>query len=218
MTDTSIREVPPMRTLTRLAAVVTLLVVGFALKCSAQGVGVGGRLAMVRGDVQADTNAERFTGGHLRAWLSKRTALEVSFDRRVQSNESLTEEVRDYPLQASVLFSPLPSTFAPYVLGGMGWYTHKVEQLAGDKLIDSTTSRRVGTHAGFGAELRMGRHAAFHADYRYTFLRFGGSDPFTADTIAGAIGKSHLSNTGSGVHFLPSYQGSMWTTGLTVYF
>ena len=56
----------------------------------------------------------------------------------------------------------------------MGWYTHKVEQLAGKQLIDSTTTRRVGTHAGFGAEMRMGRHAAFHADYRYTFLRFGG--------------------------------------------
>ena len=207
-----------MRSLTGLTPVVMLLVVGPAWTCAAQGIGVGGRLAMVRGDVQADTSAERFTGGHVRAWLSKRTALEVSFDRRVESNDTLTEEVRDYPLQASVLLAPVPSTFAPYVLGGVGWYTHKVEQLAGDKLIDSTTSRRVGTHAGFGAELRMGRHAAFHADYRYTFLRFGGADPITADTIAGAVSKSHLANTGTGAHFLPSYQGSMWTTGLTVYF
>jgi outer membrane protein with beta-barrel domain len=207
-----------MHSFTRLITVVNLLVVGPVWTCAAQGVGVGGRLSMVRGDVRTDTNAERFTGGHLRAWLSKRTALEVSFDRRVQSNETLTEEVRDYPLQGSLLFAPVPSTFAPYVLGGMGWYTHTVEQLAGKNSIDSTTTRRVGTHAGFGAELRMGRHAAFHADYRYTFLRFGGSDPITADTIAGAVSRSHLSDTGSGVHFLPSYQGSMWTTGLTVYF
>ncbi len=207
-----------MRSLTRLTAAVSFLVVASSSPCAAQGVGVGGRLTMVRGDVQTDTSAERFTGGHLRAWLSKRTAVEVSFDRHVQSNDTLTEQVRDYPLQASVLLAPVPSTFAPYLLGGMGWYTHKVEQLAGKQLIDSTTERRVGTHAGFGAELRMGRHAAFHADYRYTFLRFGGSDPITADTIAGAVSKSHLSNTGSGTHFLPSYQGSMWTTGLTVYF
>lgn len=207
-----------MRSLTRLTAVVSLLVVGSAWTCAAQGVGIGGRLSMVRGDVQADTSAERFTGGHLRAWLSKRTALEVSFDRRVQNNDTLTEQVRDYPLQASFLLAPVQSTLSPYVLGGMGWYTHKVEQLAGKQLIDSTTSRRVGTHAGFGAELRMGRHAAFHADYRYTFLRFGGSDPIRTDTIAGAVSQSHLSTTGSGVHFLPSYQGSMWTTGLTVYF
>ena len=207
-----------MRSLTRLTASVSFLVVASSWPCAAQGIGVGGRLSMVRGDVQTDTSAERFTGGHFRAWLSKRTALELSFDRRVQSNETLTEEVRDYPLQASVLFAPLPSTFAPYVLGGMGWYTHTVEQLAGQRSIDSTTSRRVGTHAGFGAEIRMGRHAAFHADYRYTFLRFGVSDPITADTIGGAVSRSHLSDTGSATHFLPSYQGSMWTTGLTVYF
>ena len=31
----------------------------------------------------------------------------------VQNNETLTEQVRDYPLQASVLLAPVPSTFAP---------------------------------------------------------------------------------------------------------
>ena len=99
-----------------------------------------------------------------------------------------------------------------------GWYSHTVEDLAGKQVVDSTTSRRVGTHAGFGAEVRMGKRAAFHADYRYTFLRFGGSDPINSDTIAGAIAKSHLTDTGSEIHFLPSYQGSMWTTGITFYF
>jgi opacity protein-like surface antigen len=185
--------------------------------CSAQGIGIGGRFAMVRGDVDADTGAERFTGGHVRAWLSPRTALEVSLDRRTQSNEPLTERVRDYPLQASLLLAPVRSTVSPYVLGGIGWYTHRVEQLAQQEAVDSTTTRRVGSHAGFGAEIRMGRHAAFHADYRYTFLRFGGADPIKSDTIAGAVARSHLSNSG-GARFLPSYEGSMWTTGLTVYF
>ena len=201
-----------------LTAVVALFVGASAWPCAAQGVGIGGRMSMIRGDVQTDTSAERFTGGHVRAWLSKRTALELSIDRRIQSNRTLTEQVRDYPLQASVLLAPVPGTFAPYVLGGMGWYTHRVEQLSGKQLVDSVTTRRVGTHAGFGAEVRMGKHAAFHADYRYTFLRFGAADPFTADTIASAVTKSHLTGTGSGTRFLPSYQGSMWTTGLTVYF
>jgi opacity protein-like surface antigen len=202
----------------RLSISAGLILLGSAATCLAQGVGVGGRFSMVRGDVQANTSAERFAGAQFRAWLSKRTAVEVSFDRHAQSNETLTEQVRDYPLQASVLLAPVPSTFTPYVLGGMGWYTHKVQQLAGKELIDSTTSHRVGTHAGFGAEVRMGRHAAFHADYRYTFLRFGAADPIVADTIAGAVSKSHLTNTGSGARFLPSYQGSMWTTGMTLYF
>ena len=202
----------------RLSSAVALFVLAPALTCAAQGIGIGGRFAMVRGDVQSDTGAEGFTGGHVRAWLSKRTALEVSLDRRVQTNRTLGEEVRDYPLQGSVLLSPIPGTFAPYVLGGLGWYTHSVEQLAGKQVIDSTTARRVGTHAGLGAEVRMGKRAAFHADYRYTFLKFGGSDPIKSDTIAGAIAKSHLTDTGSGVHFMPSYQGSMWTTGMTIYF
>jgi opacity protein-like surface antigen len=208
-----------MRSLTlRLTAGMCLLIFGTPWPCAAQGVGVGGRLSMVRGDVQADTSAERFMGAHLRGWLTKRTALEVSIDRHVQTNPSLTEQVRDIPLQGSVLLAPIPSTVAPYVLGGMGWYSHKVEQLLGQESIDSITTHRVGAHAGFGAEVRMGKHAAFHADYRYTFLRFGAADPITADTIASAVSKSHLANSGSGARFLPSYQGSMWTTGVTVYF
>jgi len=208
-----------MRSLTfRISLAVALFVAAPALTCSAQGIGIGGRFSMVRGDVESNTSAESFTGGHVRAWLSKRIALEVSLDRRVQNNPTMTEQVKDYPLQGSILLSPIPSTFAPYVLGGLGWYTHSVEQTAGRQVIDSTTSRRVGTHAGFGAEMRLGHRAALHADYRYTFLKFGGADPIKADTIAGAVAKSHLTDTGTGVHFLPSYQGSMWTMGVTVYF
>ena len=208
-----------MRSLTRrLSATIGLSILGIATPCAAQGIGVGGRLSMVRGDVQADTSAERFAGAHFRGWLSKRTALEVSIDRHVQTNRSLTEQVRDIPVQGSILLAPIPSTFAPYVLGGMGWYSHKVEALVGKESIDSTTTHRVGAHAGFGAEVRMGKHAAFHADYRYTFLRFGAADPIVADTIASAVSKSHVPTAGSGARFLPSYQGSMWTTGLTLYF
>ena len=201
-----------------LIAVVVVCSLAQVAPCAAQGLGIGGRLSMVRGDVQADTGAERFTGGHVRAWLSKRTALELSLDRRAQNNEARTERVRDYPLQASVLLSPVPSTFAPYVLGGLGWYTHRVEEVSGTRVVDTTTTRRVGSHAGFGAEMRLGRRAALHADYRYTFLRFGAADPIKSDTIAGAVAKSHVTSTGSGARFLPSYQGSMWTAGLTIYF
>lgn len=202
----------------RLCAAVATVVLVAALPCRAQGIGIGGRFSLVRGDVQAHAGAERFTGGQVRAWISKRTAIELSLDRRIQNNETLTERVRDYPLQASLLLTPVRSTLAPYVLGGLGWYTHRVEQIAGTQVVESTTTRRVGSHAGFGAEMRLGRRAAVHADYRYTFLRFGAADPLRSDTIAGAIAKSHLSSSGSGARFLPSYEGSMWTAGLTIYF
>jgi hypothetical protein len=50
------------------------------------------------------------------------------------------------------------ATFAPYVLGGPGWYTHKVEPLGANAGTDSVTTRDFGCHAGFGAEVRLGRH------------------------------------------------------------
>lgn len=188
---------------------------GMAAPCAAQGLGVGGRLAMVKGDVDAETNAERFTGGQLRARMTPRAAIEVSLDVRTQSNEALTERVRDYPLQASLLLYPVRATFAPYVLGGLGWYSHRAEALADGRVVESETSRKFGYHAGFGAELALGRHAGVHADYRYTFLRFG-SDEAEETTVAGATAQQGATSALSSL--LPSYKGSMWTAGLTIYF
>jgi hypothetical protein len=64
----------------------------------------------------------------------------------------------------------------------------------------------MGCHAGFGAELKVGTHAGVHADYRYTMIHFG--DPAGTNT-----GTTSLVN-----QFKPSYDGSMWTAGFTVYF
>ncbi len=124
--------------------------------CSAQDhvFGVGARFTMVRGDAAADTSAERFTGGQIRAMVSKRTGIEVSLDSRTQSNEALTERVRDLPLQASLLLFPIRSTLSPYVLGGVGWYSHRVQQLSDQQVISSETTRRIGSPAGFVARVR----------------------------------------------------------------
>ena len=177
-----------------------------------QGFGLGGRFAMVRNDVETDTTAERFTGGHIRARLSPRLGLELSLDRRTESNTPLTERVRDSPLQASLLMYPWHTAFAPYLLGGAGWYSHRVEALVDNKVVSSDTSRKFGYHAGFGAELGLGRHAGIHADYRYTFLRFGDDSEDAAGAAPQQNGRNGLSP------ILPSYKGSMWTAGLTVYF
>ena len=182
--------------------------------CRAQGLGIGGRFSFVTGDVKADTAAVRFTGGQIRAWLSGRTALELSLDRHTQTSDDLTERVRDSPLQVSLLLFPVRSTISPYVLGGVGWYTHRVEDMVDQKVVDSTSTRRRGTHAGFGAELRAGRHAALHADYRYTFLHFGSDDP-VPEAASPADGPTESSSIS---RLLPSHEGSMWTAGLTIYF
>jgi opacity protein-like surface antigen len=167
----------------------------------AQGFGIGGRIAMVRGDVDADTGAERFNGGHIRLRPSPRTGLEVSLDVRTETNDAETERIRELPLQASLLLFPVNAAFAPYVLGGGGWYTTRAQIFEdGDWTTDEST-RKFGWHGGFGAELRLGRHAAVHADYRYTYLSFDDNEEES--------GVSRL---------IPSHKGSMWTAGLTIYF
>jgi hypothetical protein len=205
-----------MPTRIRVAHLAALAVVllGTAVPAHAQ-FGIGGRFAMVKTDVDVDDDSQGFTGGHIRAHLSPRTAIEVSLD--VHSETTDLVKVRDYPIQASLLLYPIRTTFAPYVLGGGGWYTRRLETLNDDRdVIDSVQTRDFGWHAGFGAELKLGRHAGVHADYRYTFLDFGSDDDEETDAGATAARERHsIPLVGA---LLPSYKGSMWTVGLTVYF
>lgn len=189
------------------AGVLALLLA--ASPCAAQSFGVGARMSMVRSDIQTDPTASalRFLGGQLRARVSPKTAVEVSLERRTDS-PTLTTRVHDYPLQGSLLFFLTKSTFSPYVLGGVGWYTHVVDSLSatGTDVLATDSTRKMGYHAGFGAELKVGDHAGLHADYRYTMIHFG--DPAGTST-----GTASLVN-----QFKPSYDGSMWTAGFTFYF
>jgi hypothetical protein len=196
----------------RVAILVAALSLTVPALASAQGeaFGLGARMSMIRADSSADVSAERFTGGHVRARISPRSALEVALDVRTQTSEDHTQRIRQYPLQASLLLFPFRSSFAPYVLGGGGWYNERIEQLEDDKAVSSAKTRDFGWHGGFGAELRLGRHAGAHADYRYTFLRFGEDD--SAAGTAAADGESGFSR------FVPSHKGSMWTAGFTLYF
>src|SRR5215217_3908070 len=138
-----------------------------AVHAQAQAFGIGGRLSFVRADRNIETSAVRFLGGQMRAGLSKRTALEMSLDVRSETNEALTRRVRQVPIQVSLLLFPVRTVFSPYFLGGGGWYSHRVETLAGDETVSSESTRDFGWHAGFGAELKLGNHAGLHADYRY---------------------------------------------------
>jgi hypothetical protein len=186
----------------RLAAAAAMVLFS-AWPASAQ-FGIGGRVSMVRGDNEADTESERFTGGHIRALLSPRTGLELALERRTDTSDDETLRHRQYPLQASLLLFPVRNVVAPYVLAGGGWYTSKIDTLEDDETISTESTRDFAWHAGFGAELRLGRHAALHGDYRYTRLTFGDDEEEEAE--------EGLSR------FLPSHRGSMWTFGLTVYF
>jgi opacity protein-like surface antigen len=173
-------------------------------RAEAQSFGLGGRLGSIRSDVSSGAPGARFMGGHIRTRLSPRTALELGLDLRTTTSETLTERVREYPLQASLLVFPARANVAPYLLGGAGWYTRETQRLEDADWVTAESDRRFGWHGGFGAELRLGRQAAAHADYRYTLLRLRDES-------------SAAERSGFG-RLLPSYQGSMWTAGLTVYF
>ena len=68
---------------------------------SAQGFGVGARLAWVTADSDANVDSVRFIGGQIRL-LSKRWGLEVSLDHHSESFELLNQKVSETPIQTSL--------------------------------------------------------------------------------------------------------------------
>ncbi len=203
----------------RRGALVSGLVAGGLLAGSgaarAQGgaVGLGFRVSLVRGDAGAVETADRYSGGFLRARLSPHSGLELALDYRAQVNADLTERIRDIPVQASYLLFPLRTSFAPYLLVGIGWYAQHVDVLADGVAVESRTARKVGYHAGLGGELRLGRRVGLHGDYRYTFIGLGGDE---AERQPGAVPLPGLEGLQRRLGL--SHKGSMWTWGATVYF
>lgn len=181
-------------------ALTCAVLLGTALPAAAQ-FGIGGHLAFVKADTEGDDDSRRFLGGHVRL-SGDRAALEVSLDRHTEEFEELGERVKETPIQASLLLYLARGSFKPYVLGGPGWYRTRVESI--DDSDEGVTNKEFGWHAGFGAEIRGGRHVGIHADYRYTFLDFNDDEEEDDEGFIGGL--------------LPSHKGSMWTVGVTVYF
>jgi hypothetical protein len=199
----------------RFTLVAALFVaLGTAGHAFAQGFGLGPRLSFVRGDVPSDTPSTRFLGGAMRMSSSRRVVLELALDRRSETSEDGLSRLRELPLQGSLLLFPVRSRFAPYLLAGIGLYSQTHETLDDTgRVVDSTRTRKTGTHVGFGAEIFLSRHAALYADYRLRFVRFGdpedGADPIDipGDSFIPGLDKVKL-----------SHQGSMWTSGVAFYF
>jgi hypothetical protein len=75
-------------------------------------------------------------------------------------------------------------------------------------VLDETT-RTMGYHLGFGAEVRVHRRVGLHGDYRYTMLRFD-DDEDAPSVIPGWIPGAERLNL--------SHDGSMFTWGIAFYF
>ncbi len=190
-----------------------VLLVSPSLARAQGGFGIGPRLTFVRGDSNLPDGSQRFSGGAIRLGGGK-TALEVAMDFRSGVTGDLTERIKDYPIQASLLVFPIRSVIAPYLLGGVGWYSQRVERLSTTQtVLDEETTRRMGYHVGFGGELRVHRHIGVYGDYRYTFIDFGDDDT-TRSNSSSLLPK-----------WIPfaerlkmSHEGSMFTWGATFYF
>jgi hypothetical protein len=197
----------------------------------AQTFGIGARMVSVSGTDSpaldpADTTNTTLVGGLLRLAASKRLSLEVAMDYRVTTNPTETARVRTTPIQASVLIYPIKTAIAPYLLAGVGWYKHRAEALSDGEPVLTANTSEFGYHTGLGGELMLGRHASIFVDYRYIFVDANGVDGFagvlkSAASLTSVIGLVASLNNGSHDNSSTSdvsRRGSMWTTGLTVYF
>jgi hypothetical protein len=183
------------------------------------GFGIGPRLTFVRGSADSPDGSERFSGAAIRLGGGK-TALEIAMDFRSGLSGDLTERIKDYPIQASLLLFPVRGKIAPYLLGGVGWYSQRVQHLgAAQVIVDEETTRKMGYHAGFGGELRVHRHLGLYGDYRYTFIHFG-DDTLSSGAVGGQPAREPVLPTW--VPFAErlkmSHEGSMFAWGATFYF
>jgi len=166
-------------------------------------------MSVVRGDLASGTPSTRFFGGTMRMASSKHVVFEVAMDYRSQVSDDGLTRLRERPLQGSLLLFPARAAFAPYLLGGYGLYQQTTDTLNATGLTSSSVvERKTGAHVGFGAEVSLGRHAAFFLDYRYRFVKFGtpdpGADPINIPLVSDKVQLSHT--------------GSMITSGMAFYF
>jgi opacity protein-like surface antigen len=198
-----------------LIVLVAAVAVLAATPASAQSFGIGPQFSLVRGNVTSGTPTSNLIGGTMRFLTGEHTAIEASMDYRSYLNDAGTERTKETPMQGSLLLFLGRHTLSPYVAGGIGLYSQVHETLNSQGLVTATsTDKQVGWHLGAGAEIRIAPHAAFFADYRFRFVKWGSpTDPSQQPiTIPGTTVVPVLSN------IRLTHEGSMWTSGLAFYF
>jgi opacity protein-like surface antigen len=230
---------------TRAAAIglaVAMAMCATARDAQAQGFGIGARMVFVTGadsplQDPESSSSTKLTGVFMRLRASKRVGIEVSYDWRTARDAENTIEVKSNPLQLSGLFYLLKGPVSPYVVVGAGWYKTRVD-LLGDATVTPVTdppavtsveTTKFGYHTGLGGEVMLGKHASIFVDYRYTFVDIRGLSGIlgtATSLLTGGLGSLFSTvtgiggNTATGVPAVPStsHLGSMWTTGMTIYF
>lgn len=194
----------PLKTLALVSAMTV-----FAAPAFAQSVGIGPRMSLIRGDLLTATPSQRMFGGSLRMRSSSHVMIELALDRRVRTAPDGSTQIRETPIQGSLLLFPVRAAFSPYVLGGFGIYTEATDTLLLDGNVDhSTIERKTGWHLGLGAEMRIARRVSLFADYRFRFVQWGADPTPTTEPVPGS----------SSLGLKLTHQGSMWTGGMAFYF
>ena len=210
------------------AGLALAVLAGGSSNARAQTFGVGARMVSVSGPESpalddSDSSRTRFAGGFVRLHLVATLGVEVAMDYQSTTNDAETARIRNTPIQVSGMLLPVKKTFAPYVLGGIGWYRHRVEALDSGNAVASVYSTDFGYHTGLGAQIRFGGHAAIFVDYRHVWVDSNGIDGITRDlktaaSLTNVVGLlSSFADDGSEESSI-SRGGSMWTGGLTIYF
>jgi opacity protein-like surface antigen len=217
--------------LMRVAGAALAILLLAAGRADAQMFGVGARMTSVSGPESpalenTDSSRTRFWGGYARVHFLDSVGFEVAMDYQSLTNDAETARVRNTPIQVSALLLNPKKTFAPYLLGGLGWYKHKVEALDQGKTVASAYSTDFGYHLGGGLQLKFGRHMAVFADYRYVWVDADGLDGFSGliksatslTSVLGLVTSIAGSNDSKDSEGSIDRGGSMWTGGLTIYF
>ena len=216
----------------RSAGVAALALAAFAAGAQdarAQMLGIGIRMASVSGSdspalEQNSSSRTRFTGGFFRLHLLGSFGLEASMDYQSTTNDAKTAKVRNTPLQVSALLLSPKKSFAPYLLGGLGWYKHRIEAIDNGVAVARVTTTDFGYHLGGGLQLKFGRHAAVFADYRYVWVDANGIDGFSgiiksAASLTSVVGLvAAVAGSDNSADQSVKRGGSVWVGGLTVYF
>jgi opacity protein-like surface antigen len=183
-----------------------------ALPASARAqFGVGIRMASMSGLETANgtESPERwFVGGQIRL-RGSRAALELSLDQHTTTSPELQLETRRRPFQTSLLLFMAKGAIAPYLMGGVGWYSTNVKSTAPGATDAAVSTRDFGYHFGLGGEFRFGKHVAAHLDYRWVHVN--------NETLSG--NEINIPGVGTILDKLGiKTNSSMWTTGATFYF
>ena len=191
-------------------AAITMLALGgllaWAAPVSAQGFGLGARLAWVTPDVDADVDVDvdalRFVGGQMRLlsaalWSRGLPGPAFGVVRAPQPEGHGDSDPGVTP--------PAPGQRQRFSIpAGRARLVSPQGRGARRPRGSSVTTTEFGWHAGVGLEILPSRHFGIHGDYRYTFLDFGDDDDDDDEGFIGGL--------------LPGHRGSMWTVGATVYF